>query len=79
MKMWAFSSSIREKPRWWEKMKDPRFIAKWRKEALGQDSDSESEDVEAEEIGEEDTDAFLPGRKLSEQMARIGSSRILSF
>jgi len=30
------SHAIREKPRWWEKVKDPKTMARWRKEALEQ-------------------------------------------
>jgi len=36
MRMCAISHAIREKPRWWEKIKDPEVMARWRKEALGQ-------------------------------------------
>ncbi|KAF9920445.1 hypothetical protein FBU30_009719 [Linnemannia zychae] len=31
--MIAVSDTIREKPQWWLKYKDPEIIAKWRKEA----------------------------------------------
>jgi len=36
MRMCAMSHAIREKPRWWEKIKDPDIVARWRKEALEQ-------------------------------------------
>lgn len=36
MRMCAMSHAIREKPRWWEKIKDPKIVARWRKEALDQ-------------------------------------------
>lgn len=32
--MSALSSTIREKPEWWVKMKDPEITAKWRAEVL---------------------------------------------
>ena len=36
MRMCAMSHAIREKPRWWEKIKDPKVMARWRREALEQ-------------------------------------------
>ncbi|KAF9644280.1 hypothetical protein BDM02DRAFT_3150579 [Thelephora ganbajun] len=36
MRMCAMSHAIREKPRWWEKIKDTEIMARWRKEALEQ-------------------------------------------
>ena len=36
MRMCAMSQAIREKPRWWEKIKEPDIMARWRKEALEQ-------------------------------------------
>ena len=36
MRMCAMSHAIREKPRWWEKIRDPEIVARWRKEALEQ-------------------------------------------
>lgn len=32
--MWAASNSIREKPKWWSKIKDPKIVGKWRQEIL---------------------------------------------
>jgi hypothetical protein len=34
--MCALSNRIREKPGWWEKMKDKAIVERWRKEALQQ-------------------------------------------
>jgi hypothetical protein len=34
MQMCAMSHAIREKPRWWEKIEDPKIMARWKKEAL---------------------------------------------
>lgn len=34
--MCAMSHAIREKARWWEKIKNPEVMARWRKEALEQ-------------------------------------------
>jgi hypothetical protein len=39
MKMCAISNAIREKPRWWEKIKNPEIVAKWRKEILEHEHD----------------------------------------
>ena len=36
MKMCALSNTIREKPNWWEKIKDPALVKKWTREALDQ-------------------------------------------
>ena len=36
MRMCALSSAIREKPNWWEKIKDPALVEKWKQEALDQ-------------------------------------------
>ena len=37
--MWALSSAIREKPHWWEDVKDAAIVARWKKEALEQQKD----------------------------------------
>jgi len=37
--MCALSNVIREKPNWWEKIKDPALVEKWTQEALGQQKD----------------------------------------
>ena len=34
--MYTLSSTIREKPNWWEKINDPAFTEKWTREALDQ-------------------------------------------
>jgi len=34
--MCGMSHAIREKPRWWEKIKSPEIVARWREEALAQ-------------------------------------------
>ena len=34
--MCAMSHAIREKPRWWEKIKEPEIMARWKKEVLKQ-------------------------------------------
>ena len=34
MRMCALSSAIREKPNWWEKIKDSALVEKWTQEAL---------------------------------------------
>ena len=34
MRMCALSNAIREKPNWWEKIKDPALIEKWTQETL---------------------------------------------
>ena len=39
MRMCALSNAIREKPNWWEKIKDPALVEKWTREALGQQKD----------------------------------------
>ncbi|KAF9643802.1 hypothetical protein BDM02DRAFT_3181715 [Thelephora ganbajun] len=39
MRMCALSNAIREKPIWWEKIKDPILVKKWAQEALGQQKD----------------------------------------
>jgi len=36
MRMCALSNTIREKPDWWEKIKDPSLVEKWTQEALDQ-------------------------------------------
>ena len=36
MRMCALSSAIREKPNWWEKIKDPALVEEWKQEALDQ-------------------------------------------
>jgi len=36
MRMCALSNAIREKPNWWEKIKDPALVEKWKQEALDQ-------------------------------------------
>ena len=36
MRMCALSNAIREKPDWWEKIKDPALVEKWTREALDQ-------------------------------------------
>ena len=37
--MCALSNAIREKPNWWEKIKDPALVEKWTLEALNQQKD----------------------------------------
>ena len=39
MRMCALSNAIREKPNWWEKIKDPALVEKWTLEALDQQKD----------------------------------------
>lgn len=39
MRMCALSNAIREKPNWWEKVKDPALVEKWKQEALDQQKD----------------------------------------
>lgn len=41
LRMCALSNRIREKPDWWEKMKDEEIVKRWRKEALRQAGDDE--------------------------------------
>jgi len=36
MRMCALSNAIREKPNWWEKIKDPALVEKWKQEAWDQ-------------------------------------------
>ena len=36
MRMCALSNAIREKSNWWEKIKDPALVEKWKQEALDQ-------------------------------------------
>lgn len=36
MRMCALSNAIREKPNWWEKIKDSAPVEKWKQEALDQ-------------------------------------------
>ena len=36
LRMCALSNAIREKPNWWEKIKDPALVEKWKQEALDQ-------------------------------------------
>jgi len=36
MRMCALSNAIREKPNWWEKIKDPALVEKWKQEAFDQ-------------------------------------------
>ena len=36
MRMCALSNAIREKPQWWEKIKDTALVEKWTQEALDQ-------------------------------------------
>jgi Protein of unknown function (DUF4246) len=54
MKMCAISNAIREKPRWWEKIKDPEIVAKWRKEVL--ESEHEGEVESREKVAGESND-----------------------
>lgn len=42
LKMCALSNRIREKPDWWEKIKDEAIVGKWREEALEQGEDEEN-------------------------------------
>ena len=39
--MCALSNRIREKPDWWEKVKDETIVERWREEALQQAEDHE--------------------------------------
>ena len=39
--MCALSNSIREKPNWWEKVKEQSIVEMWREEALQQAGDDE--------------------------------------
>ena len=39
MRMCALSNTVREKPNWWEKIKDPALVEKWTQEALDQQED----------------------------------------
>ena len=39
MRMCALSNRIREKPNWWEKIKDPALVEKWTQEVLDQQKD----------------------------------------
>ena len=39
MRMCTLSNAIREKPNWWEKIKDPALVEKWKQEALDQQKD----------------------------------------
>ena len=39
MRMCTLSNAIREKPNWWEKIKDPALVKKWTQEALDQQKD----------------------------------------
>jgi len=55
LRMCALSHHIREKPNWWEKVKDQVIVEKWREEALQQ-----------EEAGE-----LPPSRKLTPTMVRF--------
>ena len=36
LRMCALSSHIRERPNWWEEMKDQALVEKWRREILQQ-------------------------------------------
>ena len=36
MQMCAMSHTIREKPRWWEKLNDPDVMTRWKEEGLEQ-------------------------------------------
>ena len=46
--MCALSHHIREKPNWWEKVKDETIVERWREEALQQAGDDEDDDEEPE-------------------------------
>ena len=41
--MCALSTHIREKPNWWEKVKDEVIVEKWRGEALRQEEEDDEE------------------------------------
>ena len=41
LRMCAFSNHIRERPNWWEEMKDKATLEKWREEILQQQKASE--------------------------------------
>jgi len=41
--MCALSNHIREKPNWWEKVKDEIIVERWRKEALQENVDERPE------------------------------------
>jgi len=56
MRMCTLSNHIREKPNWWEKVKDEAIIEKWIEEALQQ-----------EEAGDE----TLPERRLTPTMVKF--------
>lgn len=42
LQMCALSNRIREKPDWWEKIKDETIVGKWREEALEQGKDEDN-------------------------------------
>ena len=54
--MCALSHSIREKPNWWEKVKDEVVVKKWREEALQQEQEGDLKEA---------------GRKLTPAMVRF--------
>lgn len=63
LQMCALSNHIREKPNWWEKVKDETIVEKWRQEAMKQQED---EDREA-------------SRKMSSEMVSRDGEQVIPF
>ena len=57
LRMCALSHHIREKPNWWEKVKDKEIVEKWREEASSLQQGEEGEET--------------PSRKLTPRMVKF--------
>ena len=62
--MCAISNHIREKPNWWEEVKDEVVVGKWREEALRQEEEVLQQKEEALRRREE---AYQRGERVSQR------------
>ncbi|KAG0041621.1 hypothetical protein BGZ83_001587, partial [Gryganskiella cystojenkinii] len=53
-RMRAASNAIREKPLWWEKLKDPEIAEKWKRELMGSTVTATTTDATAAAIEDDD-------------------------
>ena len=75
--MCALSHHIREKPNWWEKVKDKAIVEKWREDVLEQEGDEvpSGELTPSKELTYEETISFK--RQLAYQR-QLASARKLT-
>ena len=41
-RMRFYSTTIRAKPRWWDKVRDPEIVARWRAESITHDAEADA-------------------------------------